>query len=276
MLNQRGFEGFGLVGPCAILSINPAARSITHESTILSREESEGYYQGGTAYERAAECGPSRRGARCRDRLRDIRQRRGGKTEASALYAGSEGTFGKGLWPHASGSSELRDGVRLSRYMMTAMNNKPTNYVFAHESGHMLFGWPDLYGVGDYCIMANRGSDANPVGINDVFRADQGWIELVDIDAASNARLSSTPDGAVYRLLNPARPTEYFLWSNLADQAEWSPIAGGGCWSGTSPVPSTQQSPRALATGGGASGWQPAAERHDLAEPRQRCIRPIQ
>ena len=90
-----------------------------------------------------------------------------GKTEAiSLLYAGDEGTFGVGLWPHASGSNVKKDGVTLSRYMMTALHAKPTNYVFAHESGHMLFGWPDLYGVGGYCIMANRDADTNPVGIN--------------------------------------------------------------------------------------------------------------
>jgi MYXO-CTERM domain-containing protein len=46
--------------------------------------------------------------------------------------------------------------------------------------------------------------------------------------AATNARLSSSPNGAAYRMLNPARPSEYFLWSNLQNQDEWAPIAGSG------------------------------------------------
>jgi M6 family metalloprotease-like protein len=232
-LNQEGFEGFGLQGSVRDYFFGQSNGKVDYRNEVhgfYRAKNPKSYYQGGSSYERADELWAEVIAALDSEiDFSTFDNDRDGKTEAiSLLYAGSEGTFGKGLWPHASSSSEQRDGVRLSRYMMTAMNNMPTNYVFSHESGHMLFGWPDLYGVGDYCIMANRGSDTNPVGINDMFRADQGWIELIDVDAATNARLSSSPDGAVYRLLNPARPTEYFLWSNLQDQQEWEPIAGGG------------------------------------------------
>jgi MYXO-CTERM domain-containing protein len=76
--------------------------------------------------------------------------------------------------------------------------------------------------------MANRISDASPVGINDVFRLDQGWIDVVDIVSTTNARLSSMPDGAAYRYVNPARPTEYFAWSNVQNTDEWTPLKGSG------------------------------------------------
>jgi M6 family metalloprotease-like protein len=232
-LNQQGFTGFGLKGSVRDYYFGQSQGKVDYQNEVhgfYRAKNPKSYYQGGTGYERADELWDEVVAALDAEIDYSKFDNDGdGKTEAiSLLYAGDEGTFGKGLWPHASGSNEQRDGVRLNRYMMTAMNNKPTNYVFAHESGHMLFGWPDLYGVGDYCIMANRGSDTNPVGINDMFRADQGWIDIVDVDAKTNARYGTTPDGVVYRFLNPARPTEYFLWSNLENQQEWVSIAGSG------------------------------------------------
>jgi M6 family metalloprotease-like protein len=232
-LNQEGFNGFGLEGSVRDYFFGQSQGKVDYQNEVhgfYRAKNPKSYYEDADGYGRAQEL------------LEDVVQALDGeidyskfdndgdgKTEAiSLLYAGGEGTFGKGLWPHAGGTSMDRDGVRLNRYMMTAMNGKPTNYVFAHESGHMLFGWPDLYGVGDYCIMANRGSNTNPVGINDMFRADQGWVDIVDVDASTNARLSTTPDGVVYRFLNPARPTEHFLWSNLENQREWVSIDGSG------------------------------------------------
>lgn len=232
-LNEKGFSGFGLKGSIRDYFLGQSQGKVDYQNEVhgfYRAKKPKSYYQEADGYGRAQEL------------LDDVLEALDeeidyskfdndgdGKTEAiSLLYAGGEGSFGKGLWPHAGGTNHQLDGVRLSRYMMTAMNGRPTNYVFAHESGHMLFGWPDLYGVGDYCIMANRGSDANPVGINDMFRADQGWVELVDIDASTNARLSTVPDGTVYRFVNPARPTEFFLWSNLENQAEWVSIDGSG------------------------------------------------
>ena len=232
-LNQEGFTGFGLKGSVRDYYFGQSKGKVDYQNEVhgfYRAKNPKSYYQGGSGYERADELWAEVVAAMDTEiDYSKFDNDTDGKTEAiSLLYAGGEGTFGKGLWPHAGGSNEQRDGVRLNRYMMTAMNSKPTNYVFAHESGHMLFGWPDLYGVGDYCIMANRGSDTNPVGINDMFRADQGWIDVVDIDTTTNARLTSTPDGVVYRFLNPARPTELFLWSNLENQQEWVSIAGSG------------------------------------------------
>lgn len=232
-LNEPGYAQFGLEGSVRDYFLAQSNGQVDYRNEVhgyYRAKQPKSYYQGGTGYERAAEL--------WREVIADLDPQidfsvfdndSDGKTEAiSLLYAGDEGTFGKGLWPHAGASNETRDGVRLSRYMMTALKEEPANYVFAHESGHMLFGWPDLYGVGDYCIMGNRGSDKNPVGINDVFRSDQGWIELQDLDSSTNARLSTVPDGTVYRYLNPARPSEYFLWSNVQNSDEWVSLAGGG------------------------------------------------
>jgi M6 family metalloprotease-like protein len=232
-LNTQGYAKFGLKGSIRDYFLKQSNGIIDYQNEVhgfYRAKQPKSYYQGGSAYERADELWTevvAALDAQIDFSLFD--SDKDGKVDAiSLLYAGDEGTFGKGLWPHASSSNDMRDSVRLSRYMMTALNNQPINYVFAHESGHMLFGWPDLYGVGDYCIMANRVSDASPVGINDAYRADQGWIELVDVDSSTNARYTSVPDGVAYRFSNSARSTEYFLWSNVQNTDEWTPLKGGG------------------------------------------------
>ena len=232
-LNTKGYAKFGLTGSIRDYYSKQSNGKMDFQNEVhgfYRAKKTKSYYQGGTSYERADELWAEVIAALDAEiDFSKFDNDHDGKTEAiSLLYAGDEGTFGKGLWPHASVSNEQRDGVRVYRYMMTAMDDQPTNYVFAHESGHMLFGWPDLYGVGDYCIMANRGANTNPVGVDDVLRADQGWVELVDIERTTNARYQATPNGVVYRYLNPARPTEYFLWSNIQNSGEWQSLAGGG------------------------------------------------
>ncbi|HEX2672191.1 MAG TPA: M6 family metalloprotease domain-containing protein, partial [Polyangiaceae bacterium] len=232
-LNTKGYQRFGLTGSIRDYYLKQSNGAVDYQNEVhgfYRAKKAKSYYQGGDGYERADELwGEVIAALDAEIDFSQFDNDHDGKTEAiSLLYAGDEGTFGKGLWPHASASNDQRDGVRLSRYMMTAMDDQPTNYVFAHESGHMLFGWPDLYGVGDYSIMANRGANTNPVGVDDVLRADQGWIALVDIQSTTNARYEATPNGVVYRYLNPARPTEYFLWSNVQNVGEWQSLAGGG------------------------------------------------
>ena len=232
-LNTQGYQRFGLTGSIRDYYLKESNGAVDYQNEVhgfYRAKKAKSYYQGGDGYERADELWSEATAALDAEvDYSKFDNDHDGKTEAiSLLYAGDEGTFGKGLWPHASASNDQRDAVRLNRYMMTAMDDQPTNYVFAHESGHMLFGWPDLYGVGDYSVMANRGANTNPVGVDDVLRADQGWVDLVDIQSTTNARYEATPNGVVYRYLNPARPTEYFLWSNVQNVGQWQSLSGGG------------------------------------------------
>lgn len=157
-----------------------------------------------------------------------------GTTEAiNIVYAGPGQTWGQGLWPHSGWSSEKRDGVKLTHHQMTDMPGKFSIYVFVHESGHMIFGWPDLYWYGDYCTMGNRANDLNPVAINDFYRADQGWIPFVDItsdDVNNVTSLEVTKPGEFcYRYKNPNRPNqEGLVWSYVRNTGRNKVLAGSG------------------------------------------------
>ncbi len=153
-----------------------------------------------------------------------------GVTEAiNIVYAGPGLTWGQGLWPHAGWSNEIRDGVRLQKHQMTDMPGKFSIYVFIHENGHMVFGWPDLYWYGDYCTMGNRANDWNPVAINDFYRADQGWIPFVDVTAEDLGKVSTTAGEQCYRFKNPNRPDkEGLVWSYVKNDGRNKSLKGSG------------------------------------------------
>ncbi len=153
-----------------------------------------------------------------------------GTTEAiNIVYAGAGKTWGQGLWPHSGWSNEKRDGVRLTHHQMTDMPGTFSIYVFVHESGHMIFGWPDLYWYGDYCTMGNRPNDKNPVAINDFYRADQGWIPFVDVTSEDVSLETTKPNEVCYRYKNPARPDkEGLVWSYVRNTGRNKVLAGSG------------------------------------------------
>ena len=153
-----------------------------------------------------------------------------GTTEAiNIVYAGAGQTWGQGLWPHSGWSSEKRDGVRLTHHQMTDMPGTFSIYVFVHESGHMIFGWPDLYWYGDYCTMGNRMNDWNPVAINDFYRADQGWIPFVDVTSEDVSLETTKPGEVCYRYKNPARPDkEGLVWSYVRNTGRNKSLRGSG------------------------------------------------
>ena len=153
-----------------------------------------------------------------------------GTTEAiNIVYAGAGETWGQGLWPHSGWSNEKRDGVRLTHHQMTDMPGKFSIYVFVHESGHMIFGWPDLYWYGDYCTMGNRAHDLNPVAINDFYRADQGWIPFVDVTSNDVSLEITKPNEVCYRYKNPTRPDkEGLVWSYVRNKGRNQVLKGSG------------------------------------------------
>jgi M6 family metalloprotease-like protein len=232
-LNLKGYARNNLKG-----SVRDYYRDISNGQVDFVNEafgfyrakNTKAYYEGGTGYARGDELVNEVLSAF--DAQVDFSKYdndKDGRTEAvSILYAGKGETWGQGLWPHAGGLNQKRDGVTVGRYMMTDMGTAPSLYVFCHECGHMIFGWPDLYGVGDYCLMANRMSETNPVPVNDFYRADQGWIPLRDIQATDNLILNALPNGEGFRFQNPAHSQECFFWSNIKNTGRWSVLKGRG------------------------------------------------
>lgn len=233
-LNLKGFNRFSCKGSVRDFYLDASNGKVDFQNRIFGfyrAKNPKSYYEGGSGYARAGELVSEM--MEHFDPLVDFSQfdnDKDGRVEAvSIVYAGSGVTFAQGLWPHAGGLNQKRDGVQVPRYMMTDMGKSLALYVFAHECGHMIFGWPDLYGVGDYCIMANRASETNPVMINDFYRADQGWIDVVDIDKDMNAFFKAAANSTVgYRFVNPARPQECFFWSNIKNEGRRAVLKGQG------------------------------------------------
>lgn len=232
-LNERGYAENDLNGSVRDYYFDNSNGVVDFQNQIVGfyrASQPKSYYEGGNGYERAGELV---------DELlehfdaevdfSEFDNDGDGRTEAiSIVYAGEAEEWGQGLWPHAGGLNEQRDGVRLTRYQMTALGSRLALYVMVHELGHMLFGWPDLYGFGNYCVMGNSSNQSNPVGINDFYRADQGWIPLIDIDADTNARFYANVNAGGYRYVNPQRPDEAFFWSNVQNTNRWSTLRGNG------------------------------------------------
>jgi M6 family metalloprotease-like protein len=232
-LNEPGFSEDGLNGSVRDYYFDNSNGLVDFQNQVVGfhrASQPKSYYEGGDGYSRASELVSELIDAFDDEVDFSMFDNDGdGRTEAiSIVYAGHAETWGQGLWPHSGGLNQMRDGVRLTRYQMTAMEDRFALYVFVHEVGHMLFGWPDLYGFGNYCVMGNASDPENPVGINDFYRADQGWIPLIDLDAETNARFYANVNAGGYRYVNPKRADEAFFWSNVQNTNRWSSLRGNG------------------------------------------------
>lgn len=232
-LNLPGYSRFNCNGSVRdyYKDVSNGAVDLIHIVNAYYRAKNpKSYYEGGNGYERAGELMKELIAAV--DAQVDFSQFDNdgdGRTEAiSVVYAGPSVEWGQGLWPHSGSLNEKRDGVTLPRYQMTNMGKTLSLYTFAHETGHMVFGWPDLYGFGDYCLMGNATNAVNPAGINDFFRADQGWIPSISVAPGTNASYIASVNGAGYWFVNPNNSKELFFWSNIQPQDRWSVLRGGG------------------------------------------------
>lgn len=117
------------------------------------------------------------------------------------------------------------DGTHVFAYLTVPEDCKLG--VCAHELGHLLFGFPDLYdddytseGIGEWCLMAggswNNGGDtpAHPCAW---CKMQQNWVDTVTL--SSNKKSVSVPDvkdsKTIYRLWkNGSSGNEYFLAEN--------------------------------------------------------------
>jgi immune inhibitor A len=131
------------------------------------------------------------------------------------------------IWSHKwvfSGGAFNADGTKIFAYLTIPENSKIG--VSAHELGHLLFGWPDLYdtdgtseGVGDWCLMGggswNGGGDI-PSHPSAWCKANQGWVTIVNRTTNGTVTINDVKSSRrVYRLWKDgASSKEYFLLEN--------------------------------------------------------------
>ncbi|WP_230389666.1 M6 family metalloprotease domain-containing protein [Vibrio nitrifigilis] len=165
------------------------------------------------------------------------------------LYAGtSGGSWSKGLWPHMGWLSPqfCADGVCTSKYQISDMGSSLSIGTFAHESGHLLFDWPDLYdydgssygSVASYGIMGYGAvgykSMYNPTAPVSPLRDLVGWETITELNPAvdSNApsgRLSLTNmSNHEYKWTNPNNSGEAFYIEAINQQGQNSEQPGSG------------------------------------------------
>lgn len=112
--------------------------------------------------------------------------------------------------------------------------------VCAHEIGHLLFGFPDLYdtdgsseGIGDWCLMAggswNGGGDT-PAHPSAWCKVQQGWVGTTNVTASGPVALPDVKTShTVHRLWkNGAGGSEYFLLENRQRTGFDAQLPGAG------------------------------------------------
>lgn len=142
--------------------------------------------------------------------------------------AGAEVTGSSGdIWSHKwvlSGSAYATDGVQIYGYLTVPEDSRIG--VCAHELGHLLFGFPDLYdtdysssGLGNWCLMAggswNGGGDV-PAHPSAWCKANQGWVNTAVVSTNGNATIDQVETShSIFRLWKDGTGgSEYFLLEN--------------------------------------------------------------
>ncbi len=131
------------------------------------------------------------------------------------------------IWSHKwtlEGGQMAVDATKIFAYLTVPEDCKIG--VCAHELGHLLFGFPDLYdtdgsseGIGNWCLMASGswgGGGTAPTHPSAWCKANQGWVQ---VDNRTTNAVAQIPDvktsHTVYRLWKDGTPgKEYFLVEN--------------------------------------------------------------
>lgn len=152
------------------------------------------------------------------------------------FYAGeTDGGWSQGLWPHMGTLDKAfcANGVCTNGYQISNMSSKLAIGTFVHESGHLLFDWPDLYdydgssngSLGAYCMMGTGSVGAatklKPVLPNGFFRHLVGWDNVVELNPLVNVNapkgtLNVVANGhTLYRWSNQGNPKEAFYLEGM-------------------------------------------------------------
>ncbi len=145
------------------------------------------------------------------------------------IHAGSGGeqTGNSGdIWSHKWNLPSVypADGSKIYAYLTVPEDSRIG--VCAHELGHLLFGFPDLYdtdytseGIGNWCLMAggswNGGGDL-PAHPSAWCKVNQGWVGVTTVTSSGSITFQDVKSSRnVHRLWKDgAGGSEYFLLEN--------------------------------------------------------------
>ncbi len=145
------------------------------------------------------------------------------------------------IWSHKwSIAPMVRDGVTIQSYFMAPEDGRVG--VMAHELGHLLMQWPDLYdtdyssrGTGRWDLMAGgswNNAGNTPAHPTAWCKLKAGWINPTTVfNAAQDVTIQPYADqGQVYKLpVGSAGSQEYFLVSNRQQTGFDTHLPGEGC-----------------------------------------------
>ena len=155
---------------------------------------------------------------------------------------GAEQTGNPGdIWSHKwvlQGGAKTVDATKIFAYLTVPEDSKIG--VCAHELGHLLFGFPDLYdtdgsseGIGDWCLMAGGswgGGGNTPVHPSAWCKANQGWVSVDNRTTNGTVSIPDVKDSnTVLRLWKDGGPgNEYFLVENRQRNRFDASLPAGG------------------------------------------------
>ena len=155
---------------------------------------------------------------------------------------GGEQTGNPGdIWSHKwtiQGGARTVDSTKVFAYLTVPEDSKIG--VCAHELGHLLFGFPDLYdtdqsseGIGNWCLMAAGswgGGGDTPVHPSAWCKANQGWVSVDNRTTNGAVTIPDVKDSnTVLRLWKDGGPgNEYFLVENRQRNRFDASLPNGG------------------------------------------------
>jgi immune inhibitor A len=167
-----------------------------------------------------------------------------GKVDALVLICAGSGAEATGntndIWSHKWGiTPKTVDGVQVTNYFMAPEDGRVG--VMAHELGHLLMGWPDLYdtdyssaGTGHWDLMAggswNNGGNT-PAHPTAWCKVKSGWVNpTVIFNAQQNVTVGPyATNGQVYKLpIGSVASKEYYLVSNRQQTSFDTHLPGEG------------------------------------------------
>jgi len=154
-----------------------------------------------------------------------------------AEVTGSSGDIWSHKWVLRDGALDV-NGAKIFGYLTVPEDSKIG--VCAHELGHLLFGFPDLYdtdgsseGIGNWCLMAAGswgGGGDTPCHPSAWCKTNQKWVTVDARTANATINIADVKDGhTVYRLWKDGLSgPEYFLVENRQKTGFDASLPSGG------------------------------------------------